>query len=143
MLTDYLVTQLFQSNLEEQSYNDLLLSPHPYAIHIPNEEQRFNAMSEHRLAERFHIEQPWYLKLWQWITRRREVINDDIEMQEYIKNKGDFKPFLNIANAEASQNNEGAVLVIEKRPPINSMVFSGDIVLTKYMLFLKTLITII
>lgn len=124
-LTDALVKQLASIRLDEVDYPAMVHQPHPYAIPVTNSEQYFQAMQEHRVTQRFVMPSPWYKRLWRWMVSLFSPANPDREMHE-IRNEGQYTLIAADETVEIYQRkHQGDVLVVEKRPDLNSMVFSG------------------
>ncbi|KTD63971.1 Dot/Icm T4SS effector VpdC [Legionella spiritensis] len=146
-LTDDLVEKMIAADLGKQNYDKLVSDPHPYAIDVNDHEERLQAMQEYRHTQRFYVKRPWYLRLWQWLEKWFEKKTDELE-------KNLFEDW-GVSSSEASRDEEpvnelasvpimkfkpiikhdgikifrhpvsGKVLVLEKRPDLDTVVFCG------------------
>jgi NTE family protein len=126
LLTDNIVKELLATDLQATDYEAIINNPHPYSINVLLPEKRVNQMHEYRQTQRFIATLPWYTRLWRWIKKQFETPDTDIEMKELRSGDKNFQPYVRKDKAQVFKRpNNGEVLVIEKRPDLDSMVFCG------------------
>ncbi|KTC69283.1 esterase of the alpha-beta hydrolase superfamily protein [Legionella birminghamensis] len=120
-LTDEMVGSLLELDIENQDYDSILNQPHPFSIEVKQPKKRMKAMYEHRKVERFITPPAWYQRVWEWT-------NSFFKKKKEWKSKAqnNFHSILKKENAEVLQQaHTGEILIMEKRPEIDTMVFCG------------------
>lgn len=122
ILTNALVDELLQTDVLTQDYEEIIATPHPYAIPVTNYEERLQKMTEYRQTQRFAVAQAWYVKLWQ---RFKSALKNLIYHTAVDKPKKSYQLLLKEDDALVLQcQNTGGIQFIQERK-LNSIVFSG------------------
>ncbi|MCE3043915.1 Dot/Icm T4SS effector VpdC [Legionella sp. 16cNR16C] len=125
-LTDDMVESLSSLDIENQEYDSILNSPHPFSIHVRDPKKRMKAMYEYRKVERFITAPAWYLRLWQRLVNIYTDKKESVKPEKKRSKPNTFRPVLKKDKAEVFQHPDtGEILIIEKRPEIDTMVFCG------------------
>ena len=131
LLTDTLVESLLATNLQQQDYDAMMDAPHPYSIDVASPDNRLQSMHEYRTTQLLIAMKPWYVRLWNRVSTYSEAASIDIEMQELKARttKVADKNFHSLMTKNFVQvyirPSNGEILIIEKRPDLDSMVFCG------------------
>ncbi|MDI9818773.1 MULTISPECIES: Dot/Icm T4SS effector VpdC [unclassified Legionella] len=125
-LTDKMVESLMVADIESYDFDSIIYKPHPFSIHVSSNSQRMKAMKEYRETQRLFSVKPWYLKLLSWIKSWFLKIPESFEMKDIRLGNREYQPILERKNIQVFRRaNDGQILVIEKRPELDSMVFCG------------------
>lgn len=126
ILTEEMVRKLITSDPEKINYESILRSSHPFSIGVKSYLKRMEAMHEYRQTQHLNFQKPWYLRLWHWFKRffiaqiqpqpEQPSVAEE-KTKQCIYSQDDLHVF------EQGQN--GEILVVEKRPELDSMVFCG------------------
>lgn len=125
-LTDEMVNRITTLNLNDIDFNPIIFNPHPFSIDVSSNHQRMQAMREYRETNRFVIQHPWYIRLWRWFKAKffKEVTY--VEMDELEESKKNYEPIFEDNGVSFFKDQKsGQILVIEKRPELDSFVFCG------------------
>lgn len=123
VLTDALVDELLDLNLDEQDYLSLINNPHPYAIPVADQQKRQEQMHEYRITHRFCVPEPWYFRLWRWC---KKIITEFIKRKPPILIPAkDYKILVEEDGLLLQCPQTGEVQIIQQRPDLDSMVFCG------------------
>ncbi|MDP1601707.1 MAG: patatin-like phospholipase family protein [Legionella sp.] len=128
-LTDDIVKELLATDLKLPNYEAMVHNPHPYSIHVELPEKRVREMHEYRLTQRLVVTLPWYTRLWRWLKKKLfESPSTDIEMKELRSGDKNYPadPYIVKDNVQVFKRPyNGEILIKEKRPDLDSMVFCG------------------
>ncbi len=122
-ITDRLVEQLIECDLQKQPFEAICKKPHPQSIHVFHMHERLGQMYDYRNMQRFLALQPWYIRMWTllfpWLreghkSKSKPMVDnhllslyqsDTIHIEQYSKT---FE-----------------ILVKERRPEIENIVYCG------------------
>jgi NTE family protein len=125
IITDQLVDQLINLNPKLVKPEVMCKRPHPQAIDINNLEPRFEEMRAYRKTQQFNEPEPWYLRIWRWITSF--FIAAPVKSERKIS-QVDNKLVLLYEHDETKiyqREHTKEILVREKRPDIENLVLCG------------------
>lgn len=125
IITDQLVDQLINPHLRTISPELMCKSAHPQAIDINNQEPRFEEMRAYRKTQQFNEQEPWYMRLWKWCLSF--FISTPVKTEKKVSTL-DNKLVLLYENEETKiyqREHTKEILVREKRPDIENLVFCG------------------
>lgn len=123
-ITDNLVDQLLKLNLKHIKFETVCKSAHPHSIEVTDQELRFIEMENHRKVQQFIAQKPWYVRFWVWI----KSFFYDIEEEQEHKIVPDIELSLLYKNEKVhiyQRTQSGKILVTERRPDIDNLVFCG------------------
>lgn len=125
-LNNELVSQLQKIDLSKPNYDEIIASPHPFAIPVDNKHKRFREMSDYRIAEKLEKKQYWYQRVFNFIVGFFWKNKEQKSSKETAYDPLQFKEIIATENATVLHHPEsGEVIVMEKRPELDSMVFCG------------------
>lgn len=123
-ITDKLVDQLLNLNWSTLKFESICKGPHPQAITVSNYENRYKKMLEYRTIQNYKGSNSLFSKIWNWILSWfRSEPKPTSEKPKQIKPKLTFLDEDENTNIYQRENSE--VLVREKRPNIENLVFCG------------------
>lgn len=126
LLTDEMVDKLISINLEVQDYRSIIKNPHPFSINVVSHNQRMKAMHEYRQTQRLLTINSWYTHLWRWLKSWFEKQDNAIEMEEIRYGNKDYQSLFSENKVHLFKRyHNGEILVTEKRPELDSMVYCG------------------
>lgn len=127
-ITDALVDKLTKINLNALKFEAVCKKPHPLSIDAGHPEIRYQNMRDYRSIHQYNPEQPWYSQLWDWVV---SWFKSAVEPEQAIKKeqkKFDYSLRLLYENDTVTvyqRNSSQEILVKEKRPNIENLVFCG------------------
>lgn len=123
ILTDQMVNQLFAIDLESYNYQRIINAPHPMAIDVLNDDLRKYRMltfrENHGYVKKKNIFQVWFNLFIQWLFALIKPKKKPKVVYQYktLLKEEELSVGIDIKN--------GSVFVCEKRPEIDTFVFSG------------------
>lgn len=125
-LSNELVSQLQKTDLSQPNYDEIIANRHPFAIPVGDKNKRFREMNDYRTAERLEKKLYWYQRIINFIVRLFRQNKGSSSSQETVFDPRQFKEIIKTNDAVVDQHPEsGEVIVMEKRPELDSMVFCG------------------
>ncbi|KTC78320.1 Dot/Icm T4SS effector VpdC [Legionella brunensis] len=126
LLTDDMVEKLISTDIQSHDFDSTIYNPHPFSIKVVSSSQRMQAMREYRQTQRFFIEKPWYSRIWEWVKTWFETVPQEVEMEEILHGSKKYRLFFETGDVRVfKRESNGQILVVEKRPDLDSMVFCG------------------
>lgn len=127
IITDRLVDQLLQFNIQNLRPESVCKSAHPQAIDVLNPASRFEEMSSYRKTQSYNEIPPWYVRLWNWAASwfsswfKSVPIppkSTPVDSKLTLLHESDT---IRIYQRTATQE----IIVREKKPDIENLVFCG------------------
>ena len=124
LITDKLVDQLTKCNLSSLKFESVCKGPHPLAIHVADMEGRHKEMHNYRIMQRYHTLNPWYVRAWNWVCSW--FISEPLvkKASPQANNKLTLL-YQNETTTIYKRGDSQGILVKEKRPDIENLVFCG------------------
>ncbi len=121
-LTDDLVDQLINLNLNHINFTRVCKNHHPHAVDVVNQSARFSEMYDYRKMQKFLALKPWYSRLWSWFTR----LFSDAEPKKVSQNDNSLKLIYETDTVHIYQRNRTKEIIVrETKPDIDNVVFCG------------------
>ncbi|WP_419421079.1 Dot/Icm T4SS effector VpdC [Legionella sp. D16C41] len=130
-LNDSLVKQLIATDLNAWDYNTILFEPHPFAVQVKSLSERIEAMHEYRHVQGLIFSLSWYIRLWRWIKSLfiTATIAEEVKPKEVKKHKAHELLIKKDKIQIYQRPDNGEILIIEKRPDLDTSVYCGGGVL--------------
>lgn len=124
-ITDKLVDQLINFNTTFLKPESICKRAHPQAIDINNQKPRFEEMRAYRKTQQFIENEPWYLRLWYWFLSYFVTTPIKTEKKNSIVDNKLIVLYENEETKIYQREHTKEILVREKRPDIENIVFCG------------------
>lgn len=127
LLTETMVNKLLSLDLESQDYVKMLNNPHSFSIKVNSKDSRRKAMSEYRDTQRLLNPSSWSQQFWQMFQSKPDkASNDSVELEDTPYGRKNYQFLFKTREISFYKRyNNGEILVIEKRPELDSIVYCG------------------
>lgn len=119
-ITEHLIDELENTSIAEFNAEHLLNQPHPWSIVVPDEKKRYQEMGDYRRINRFDYPPFKLAKLARWLRENEVHSGNEDELA------AELEPIISRKRLTVFQKkDDGELLVVEKKPPSDILVFSG------------------
>lgn len=122
-LTDKLVDQLTQLDIDHFDYGRVCKNPHPHSVDVINQSARLVEMHDYRKMQKFITSRPWYVRLWFWVI---SFFSEETENINTVPVDNSLKPLHTTDTVKIYQRSKTKeIIVTEAKPDIENIVFCG------------------
>lgn len=125
-ITDDLVTKLLDTQLENINFESMITNPHPFSVTVDSYERRMEQMNENRESNRLNHRPSLISRFFSWIKGFWSLLESQFRPQPRVIQNNNSTLIFRDKNLNVFRNeNNGELLVIEKRPELDTQVFCG------------------
>jgi NTE family protein len=125
IITDKLVDQLTSLDFNALNYEAICKNAHPLSVLVTDYETRYQAMRDYRRVQNFSTYEPWYIRVWNWFASWIPQKNNPPSRTNSSADSKLIPLYQNESTTIYQRQPTGQILVKEKRPDIENLVFCG------------------